>query len=169
MIFAFFFAIILMLLAVFSIRRQLGNLRRMRSELRLPSDDRYYLRQQAYRRLMTGFLLIGLAGLLAGAYLSGMEQRAAVLGQNRAADENGQKPPAGQEEKDFFRFYSIYWIGVLVLLFLVVSLAVVDLVATRGYAWQQLRRIQSENRAMLERDLAMYRQQQLNQRMRGGD
>ena len=37
---------------------------------------------------------------------------------------------------------------------------------SRRYGWQQYRRIQAENRAILERDLAMHRQQKLNDRMR---
>ena len=41
---------------------------------------------------------------------------------------------------------------------LVVILAFFDLWSTRKYAWQQLRRIRDEQRTLLERDLAMYKQ-----------
>jgi hypothetical protein len=165
MVFALIFAAVLLLLAIFSMRRQILSLKRLRADPHIPSDDRSYLRNQAYRRLVVGVMLVGLAGMLAGAFLSGLERRAEELGQKREAKE-GEKPPMTPEEKDFLRLYSIYWISVLVLLFLIISLAIVDLWATRRYAWQQLRRIQSEHRAILERDLAMYRQQKANERMR---
>lgn len=167
MIFAVIFAGILLLLAVFSMRRQWHTLRRLRSDPHVPSDDHSYLRNQAYRRLGIGVLLIGLAGMLCGTYFSGMERRADELGAKKVADDDGEKAPIAQEDKDFLKFYTKYWVSILILLFLIVSLAVVDLWATRRYAWQQLRRIQSEHRAILERDLAMYRQQKMNERMRG--
>jgi hypothetical protein len=151
------------LLAVFSIRRQLASLKRIRTGT-LPSDDRGYLRSQAYRRLVQGLLLIVLAAMLAGTFLSGMEQRADEPRRKVIAGDD--KPPPTQEEKEFMRFYLIYWSAILLLLFVVVSMAIVDMWSTRRYAWQQFRRIQSENRTMLERDLAMYRQQKINDRMR---
>ena len=162
------FAGILLLLGVFSIRRHVSNLKRLGADVVLPSDERSYQRKQAYRRLVTSVLIIGLGGLLAGAYFSGLEQRAEELVKNRQGNGDGPKPPIPQEDQDFLRIYSIYWISVLFLLFLVLSLAIVDIIATRRYAWQQMRRIQSENRTVLERDLAMYRQQKLNDRMKRG-
>lgn len=168
MIFALFFAAALLLIAVLSIRRQIGNLLRLRRDAHVPSDDRNYLTNQAYRRIVTGCLLLGLAGMLSGAYVSGMERRAEKLGdQQRPLDEEGRKQRMADEDKDFVRFYAIWWIGILVLLFLVVSLAIVDIWATRRYAWSQIKRIKSEHQTVLERDLAMYRQHKLNDRMRG--
>ena len=167
MFFALFFAGVLLLLAIVSIRRQLGNLRRLRTDSHVPSDDRSYLRKQAYRRILNGSLLLGLAGMLSGAYLSGMERHADELGQKKPANDDGEKPKPADDDRQFFRLYAIFWISVLVLLFVIVSLAIIDLWATRRYAWQQLRRMRTEHRAVLERDLAMYRQQQLNDRMRG--
>jgi len=43
-------------------------------------------------------------------------------------------------------------------------IAVADYTATSLYARQQLRRIRNEQRTLLERDLAVYRQQKLNDR-----
>lgn len=160
------FAVVLFVIAVVSIRWQIANLGRLRAQSHVPSDDRRYLRNQAIRRLVLGAVMIGLAGTLAGGYFSGMETRADQLHQNRAAQPDGEKLPAEPEDRAFLRMYATYWISVLVILFLVLSLAIVDLWSTRRYAWDQLRRIQSENRAMLERDLAVYRQQKLNDRMK---
>ena len=64
------------------------------------------------------------------------------------------------------RFLAWYWIAVLGLLFVVLMVAVSDYVATSLYGRQQYRRIQHEQRALLERDLAVYRQQKLNNRMK---
>jgi hypothetical protein len=166
MIVALLLAAILLLIAIVSIRWQISNLRRMRAQPHMPSDDRSYLRNQAYRRLVMGALLIALAGMLAGTYLSGLERQADQFGQKQGDANPGDRPALQPEDRALARLYLIYWISILVLLFLVVSLAIVDLWSTRRYAWEQLRRIQSENRAMLERDLAMYRQQKLNDRMR---
>lgn len=168
MILALFFAAVVLLIAVLSIRKQLDNLKRLKRDTHVPSDDRRYLTNQAYRRIVTGVLLLGLAGMLSGAYFSGMERRAEKLGdEKRGVDEEGHKPRMAQEDKDFVRFYAIWWIGILILIFFVVSLAIVDIWATRRYAWAQLKRISSEHQAVLERDLAMYRQQKMNERMRG--
>jgi hypothetical protein len=160
-----FFAAILFLIAVVSIRWQLGNLRRLRAQTHVPSDDRSYLRKQANRRIVMGALMLALAGTLAGGYFSGIETRADQIGQKRADPIDG-KPCATPEAENFLRLYAVYWCSVLALLFLVLGLAIIDLWATRRYAWDQMRRIQSENRAMLERDLAVYRQQKINDRMR---
>ena len=168
MIVALFFAAAVLLIAVLSIRKQLGNLKRLKNDAHVPSDDRKYLTNQAYRRIITGVLLVGLAGMLSGAYFSGMERRAEKLGdEKRPLDEEGKKQQMAEEDKDFVRFYAIWWIGILILIFFVVSLAIVDIWATRRYAWAQLKRISSEHQAVLERDLALYRQQKMNERMRG--
>lgn len=168
MVLALIFAGILLLIAVMSIRKQLANLDRLKKDAHVPSDDRKYLTKQARRRIITGGLLIGLATMLSGTYFSGMERRAERLGEEkRPVDEEGRKQPMAEEDKDFIRFYSIYWIGILFLIFLIVSFAIVDIWATRRYAWAQLKRISQEHRTVLERDLAMYRQQRMNDRMRG--
>ena len=56
----------------------------------------------------------------------------------------------------------VRWWTLLVFL----ALAVADYVAVGLYGRQQLRRIQHEQRDLLERDLAVYRQQKLNDRMK---
>jgi len=166
MVFAFVIAIVLLLMGVVTIRRQTRNLGRLKHPDFMASDEHAYQRNLARRRIVTSVLLIVLGGMLAGAYMSGLEHRADVFGQNRGTDENGQKQPLTAEQKDFARLYYVYWATVLVLIFLVVSLAIVDIWSTRRFAWSQLRLIQSDNRVKLERDLALYRQQKLNNRMK---
>lgn len=159
---------LLLVLGVFTIRRQIVTLKRLRADADIPSDEREYLRSQARRRMLMSVLILGLAGMLSGAFVSQLEFRAEQLGQKKpAAELDANGPIIKEQDVEFLRFYIIYWSSTLLLIFVLVSMAIVDIVATRRYAWQQLRRIQSENRSILERDLAMYRQQKANDRMRG--
>jgi hypothetical protein len=165
---ALIFGGLLVVLGFASMRRQVINLRTLRAEPHVPSDDRSYLRKRAKRRLVTSFFICVLGGMLAGAFLSGLEGRVdQVLGRNKPVVANGEKPQMTEEERENIRIWAIFWLSAMVLVFVVISLAIVDIVATRRYGWQQLRRIQIENRAILERDLALYRQQKANERMRG--
>jgi drug/metabolite transporter (DMT)-like permease len=147
-------------IAIVSLRYQLRTWRRLRAES-LASDDRKYLRGICQRRTLNGVLLLILAGMLSGAYLSGGQQEL-----NRIAGLKLQDPPGERtaEDNEFVRSWAIYWIVVLVVLFAVIVIAVADYTATSQYARQQLRRIRDEQRTLLERDLAVYRQQKLNDR-----
>jgi len=157
---AFFLSFILAAIALVSLRFQVRNWGRLRNES-LASDDRRYLRGLAQRRTINSVLLLVLAAMLAGAYLSGGQQEL-----NRIAGLKFQDPPAGRtpEDDEFVKSWAIYWSVFLVVLFFVVAVAIADYTATSLYGRQQLRRIQSEQRTLLERDLAVYRQQKLNDR-----
>jgi hypothetical protein len=153
---AFCLSALLAGIAIVSLRYQLRTWRRLRTES-LASDDRKYLRGVCQRRTINGVLLLVLAGMLAGAYLSGGQQEL-----NRIAGLPIEDRTA--EDRDFTKSWAIYWIVFLVVLFAVIVLAVADYTATSLYARQQLRRIRDEQRTLLERDLAVYRQQKLNDR-----
>ena len=151
---AFILSSLLAAIALVSLRYQVRNWRRLRNES-LASDDRRYLRGQAQRRTINAVLLLILAGMLAGAYLSGAQQE---LNRIAGLDERTA------EEKDFAKSWAIYWIVFLVVLFFVIVVAAADYTAISLYGRQQLRRIRNEQRTLLERDLAVYRQQKLNDR-----
>jgi hypothetical protein len=159
---AFTLAALLLVIAGVSFRYQLRNWRRLRTES-LASDDRRYLRGIAQRRTLNAVLLAILAAMLAGAYASGGQQEL-----NRIAGLRFQDPPADRtpEDDEFVKSWAIYWIVFLFLLFVVVAVAMADYTATSLYARQQLRRIRKEQATLLERDLAVYRQQKLNDRAR---
>jgi heme/copper-type cytochrome/quinol oxidase subunit 2 len=106
-------------------------------------------------------LLLILAGMLSGAYLSGGQQELNRIAGLKLQDPPGERTP---EDNEFVKSWAIYWIVVLVVLFAVIVIAVADYTATSQYARQQLRRIRDEQRTLLERDLAVYRQQKLNDR-----
>jgi hypothetical protein len=159
---AFCLSALLAGIALVSLRYQARNWRRLRTES-LASDDRRYLRGVCQRRTVNAVLLLLLAGMLAGAYLSGGQQEL-----NRIAGLKVQDPPAERtpEDNEFVKSWAIYWIVVLALLFFVIVIAVADYTATSLYARQQFRRIRNEQRTLLERDLAVIRQQKLNDRAR---
>jgi hypothetical protein len=160
MVAAFCLSAILAGIAVVSLRYQVRTWHRLRTES-LASDDRRYLLGLCRRRTANAVLLLILAGMLSGAYLSGGQQEL-----NRIAGLRLQDPPGERtaEDDEFVKSWAIYWIIVLGLLFFVIAVAIADYTATSLYARQQFRRIRNEQRTLLERDLAMYRQQKLNDR-----
>jgi hypothetical protein len=156
-----FFAALLAAIAVVSLRYQVRNWRRLRTET-LASDDRRYLRGVCQRRALNAVLMFALAGMLAGAYFTGGLAELVRLARQAQAD----PPVLTDEDRETVKSLSLYWIGVLGLLFFVIVVAIADSVAVSLYGRQQLRRIQHEQRDLLERDLAMIRQQKLNDRER---
>jgi hypothetical protein len=151
-------AVLVAVFAVVSLRYQYRTWRRLRIES-LASDDRRYLRGTCQRRTLNAVLLLALAGMLGAAYFTGgLDEliRIARLDKKDITD----------ADEATVKSLAIYWMVVLGLLFFVIVLAVVDYSATALYGRQQLRRIQHEQRDLLERDLAVYRQQKLNDRIR---
>jgi len=153
----------LVAIAVVSLRNQWRTWKRLRGGESIPSDDRRYLRGVCQRRTLNAFLLLILAGMLAGAFLSGGQQEFNRIAMLKQQDPPGEHTP---EDLEFAKSWAIYWIVVLVLLFLVLAVALADYTATTLYGRQQMQRIREEQRVLLERDLAVYRQQKLNDRMR---
>lgn len=160
------------LFAVLTVRRQFRNLGRLKREQHIASDERQFIRRQAWRRIVNGVFLLVLAGMMAGTYLSGMEKQADELGKKQeakrkeAAQAGLPAPEMTEDEKQFVRLWLGLWIAILVFVFLTFSMAIVDIWATRRYAWAQLQRMRDDHRTLLERDLAVLRQQKANDRMR---
>ena len=140
---------------------QLLGLRRLAGRRLVPSDEYAYLRGRYRRRLATAFVFVGVGGMIAGAYLSGMEARAAALA---AADgPDADDPNAGKRElnptqKQFVRIWGSYWIVVILLVFVLLALAVADGWATRRYWMGQYRQLKEDHQTRLRRDLEVYRQ-----------
>ncbi len=163
------FAALLAFVAVYTARLPLRTLRRLQSNEILPSDDRAYLRKQARRRLLNSAFMLVLGGFLSWTYLSGMERQAGELARKvHESQKLDREIPDQEKEADwvFLRQYVIRWVCILVMVFLIMCLALLDLLATRKYAWQQLMLLKDDHKAKLERDLALYRQQ-MNDRRRG--
>ncbi len=121
------------------------------------SEERLYLRWQAWRRLVTSFLMLVLAGLLLGAlvYLEEPAERLA------SQTEQSSQLSWTEEQRAFADLYTRYWIVFLLILLAVVALAGWDLWAIRRYRFAQLRQIQSDRREMLEEQAARIRRERL--------
>ena len=129
----------------------------------VPSDEAKYLRGKHRRRLVNAVVLLVIGGMVAGAYVSGLETRAERLGQPRAAAD-APRPPMSDEDRLFVRVWSAYWLVVVALVFVLVMLAFSDAVATRRYWLGIYRELRDAHQAELRRDLAVHRQHQQQNR-----
>jgi hypothetical protein len=146
----------LLVLAVYFGIQQLLTLARLRARIDLSTEDRAYVRQQAWVRLACSSLLVLLALMVAGAYTMGLEQRASDLG--RTLQEQRQKgEDATPDQERFLKFYGAYWITVLVILMVVVLLAALDIWAIRRYGRRQLLQLHADHKASVKEQLAAMR------------
>jgi hypothetical protein len=156
----YLFAVFLIVLGVGAGLRQFVTLARIRTQPYMADEDHHYFRAQARRRLLASGLLIVIGAMIAVYYLSGMDARMDQIGDKRA------DAPA-EADKEFTRLVGLYWIGVILLLGVVVCVAVIDFIATRKYWMARYREIKADHETKLQRDLAVFRQQKLNDRARG--
>lgn len=150
----------LVLLGLASAWYQLRGLRELRERKLVPSDEAAYLRGRHRRRVVVGVLLVLIGGLIAGAFLSGMEARADELGEKKPTDADGQKKEMTEDEKQFVWRWAIYWFGVVLpLTFALIVFAMIDGLASRRYWLKIYREMREEHNSQLRRDLAVYMQQ----------
>jgi uncharacterized membrane protein YdbT with pleckstrin-like domain len=157
----YLFAAFLILLGLGAGSRQLVTLARVRAQPYIADEDRRYYRGQARRRMLASGLLIVIGAMIAYYYLSGMDARMDEIGAKQ------QQVPPAEEDKEFTRQVGMYWIGVILLLGVVVTVAVIDFIATRKYWMARYREIKADHEAKLQRDLAVFRQQKLSDRAKG--
>ena len=138
---------------------QMRARRILRARPLVPSDEAAYFGRRHRLRLINGILLAVIGALIGGAYLTGLERRADALGEHKPDD---PKPQMDAEQKFFVRAWAAYWIVVLALVFVVLTLAFRDAWATRAYAMKQFAHIREEHEVKLRRDLAVYRQHRAN-------
>ena len=161
MVLGLFFSALLILLGLATGSRQFATLRRLREEPYTPEVDRLYYRGQVRRRLVAAGLLLVIGVMIGFYYLSGMDARMDEIGARN------QGEPPSEEDKDFARGVMVYWIVVLVMLGVVGCVAVADFWATRVYWMVRYREMKTDHETKLQRDLAVYRQQKLNERAKG--
>lgn len=149
--------VFLLVVAVVLGWRQLGQLRRLRTQL-LPDEEMQWEHRKAWRRLVSAGLLTVMAGLLA-ALLGFYEPAAGRLAEERAGFAEGEGPPMTDEQKTLVRVWIGLLIALLLVLLVVVGLAGVDLWATRRYGLRQFRKLQADRRAMIERQATRMRQE----------
>jgi hypothetical protein len=146
---------VLLGLAGFTGWRQVRLLRRLRDAGGLDQHERRFYRSQARRRLLVAGLLVVLAGLFAGSFLSGMERRADAFGDRPAAEGAPREVQPG--EREFARFYAAYWASILLILFVVMMVATVDFWAIHRFGNRQMRNLRVARQAMLDQELARLR------------
>ncbi len=160
----------LMLVGAFTAFRQRNALRALAGEQFLADEDRVYRHGQAKRRMLTSGLLIVIGCLIATHYLSGMDKRLdAIPDRNKigAPPQEGEANPQDEADRQFTKFVGFYWIGVMGLVFVAVCIAVLDFWYTRKYWMARYKELKADHEAKLQRDLAVFRQAKLNERVPG--
>jgi hypothetical protein len=83
--------------------------------------------------------------------------------QNEAAKAAGQNHELTGEQRDFARFFGGYWMVLLLFLLALITTAAIDVLATRRFGLQQIRRLQADRRAMIARQAARLRRERNGQ------
>jgi len=125
----------------------------------LPDEEQRYLRRQARLRLATSSLLLILAILfvVGHVFLEGPAQQ--LADESDAVRAAGQEFDLTPEQRSFARIWGWHWIAILLVLFLVLLLAGIDLWSIRRYGLKQHRKLIADRRAMLQRQLHRMRQE----------
>jgi hypothetical protein len=159
-VFGTLLVIVLLALAGYYAWRQVRTLRGLRTAEEMGLEERHYLWRQARRRLFGSALMVLLAVMLGGLliFLEGpLEDLSNDL---VAARVEGKRPDdLTPEQRSLRTLYTLWNIGLLLTLLAVLATAGVDFLATRRFSMKQLRRIQSDRRAMIERQVARLRQE----------
>jgi hypothetical protein len=148
---------VLLALAAFYGWRQWLALGRLRNPGDMSAEEQRYIRRMAHRRLTaSAFMVLG-AGLLAGTFW--LTPRAMEISAKKRDFLEGKAVQTDtQEDEQFVRFYTLYWIGFLLVLLIILVLAGIDLFATRRFGISQHLKIQADRRAMIEQEALRLRQ-----------
>jgi nicotinamide riboside transporter PnuC len=156
-VFGFLFVALLVGLAGYYAWRQLQTLRGLRHS-KEPVEDRWYFRNQAWRRLVGCVLMICLALLLAGWFLLGLEDLTnQLMQQSHEAAATQEKPQMNPQQRRILYISGLYMVFTLFVIFAIVCTVALDVVAIRRYGLRHLRQIQDDRRAMIEQQAARLR------------
>jgi hypothetical protein len=158
--FASLLVVLLVGLAGYYAWRQVQTLRGLRGSENLPPEDRRYVRNQAWRRLVGCLLMALFAALLAGWFFLGLDARANELAQmGEAARAQAERPDMSPEQQRSLYFCMLYLIAALLVLLGMVCTAGFEFWAIRRFSLRHRRQIQADCRAMIERQVALLRSQ----------
>ena len=150
--------IVLLAMAGFFAWRQAKTLRGLQLAVEQDEEERRYLRNQAWRRLLCSGLMVVLAVLLAASFF--LEDAAnKLVREGETNQQQGIKRPLQEEEQRFLNLYQQFWGVACLVLFLIIVIAGLDYMAIRRYGRRQYRQIQADRRAMIESELARIRSQ----------
>ena len=158
-IFGTLLILVLLALAGYYAWRQVQTLRGLSAAEELAPEEHQYLRRRSWRRLIGSGLMIVLAVLLGGMmlFLEGPAQELTDF--SAAARNQGEEPQLTPEQRRLRTLYTCWVIGLLLCLLAMLTMAALDILATRRFGLRQFRRIQADRRAMIERQAARIRQQ----------
>jgi hypothetical protein len=137
--------------------RQVRLLRGLRQPDERSLEEREFTRRQAWRRLVSSALMVLLAGLLAGsaAFTPTVPH---LTTSDAAATATGDEPRPDSDEQRYAKIaYNSYWIVFLLVLLAILVMAGLDVVAIQRYGRKQLLQIQTDRRAMIEKEVARLR------------
>jgi ABC-type Fe3+ transport system permease subunit len=158
-VFGTLLVVVLLALAGYYAWRQVQTLRGLRDSLESPPEERRYLRRRAWRRLFGCALMVALALMLGGMMLF-LEQPVNELADFvEAARERGEDANLSNDQRLLRTLYALWNITLLLTLLAILITAAIDMFATRRFGLGQLRRIQADRRAMIERQVARLRQE----------
>jgi hypothetical protein len=139
---------------------QWRGLKELRARAHVPSDEFAYLRNRHRRRLLVAGLILTISALICTAYLSGLEAKADALAEPAAdvpRDADGKRIMS-EDDRNLARVWGFYWLGIIVLVFMLIAVAIVDVVAGRRYWAAVYRQLKDDHDVKLRRDLEVYRQ-----------
>ena len=143
-------------LAAFYGWRQLRILRALKASDERPEEERRFVRRQAWRRLVGSGLMVIFAGMLVGsvAFNASLHR---WFERDEEARRNNEERALDPEEWEFAHTYAAYWIVCLMVLLAILATATFDVLAIRRFGRRQIAQIQSDRRAMIEREVARMR------------
>lgn len=148
-------AALLVGVAAYFIRQQVTTLRQLKIGDPAPREDKIYLHKQVNRRLLCSLLMILLAGMLLGSLFLDDWLRGPPLDQEQIDRlEVGQ---LDKEKREVAGAKVVYWVAILFLLFVMLFLAILDLMATARFGLRQHRQLESERKAILQAEVARWR------------
>jgi NADH:ubiquinone oxidoreductase subunit 3 (subunit A) len=150
-------AVVLLGVAAYFIRQQKKTLDSLRNGEPPAREDRLYLRKQVNRRLMCSFLMVVIAGMLAGSLFLDDWLRGPLRDQEQLDQLEIGQLDLDKEKRELASAKVIYWVAVLFVLFVMLFLAILDLMATARFGLRQHRQLESERKAMLQEQVARWR------------
>jgi hypothetical protein len=157
---AFAATLVVMLVGVagFFLWRQWHTFRRLRTEHDLSFEDRIYLRNQAWRRLVCSVIMLILAGFLI-VHFALEPPTNELIARDQAQRDSGKTPEHTEAERQLVHVYGVFWGLFLLGLLSIITLAGFDYFAIRSYARRQYSKIREGRRLMIEEQLARLRSQ----------
>jgi NADH:ubiquinone oxidoreductase subunit 3 (subunit A) len=141
--------------------QQWRTIRRLKQAENLHPEDRRYHRRHAGRVFICCVLMFMVAGMVGGWYMLGLERSAAELGREASGEVESPDHALNPNQQRSLWFFTAYWVMAILLLLAMVYVAFMDLWAVRRFGLRQIRQLQADRRAMLERQIELLRAERI--------